>query len=291
MSRHRAIRRLTTRAGFFAQARALVPALALALLSFGSAARADAAPRRVVSINLCTDQLAMLLAAPGQLLSVSWLAADPRSSVMPQEARGYALNRGGAEEVFALRPDLVLASSWTRRETISLLRRLGVEVAELAPAQRLEDIAPAIREMASLLGRAEEGEAMARDFTMKLDALRGPDSGRTAAIWEAGGYTSGSGTLSDEVLRAAGLRNLAAHTGLAGGGYLALERLVMERPDLILSSSPWPGASRAEDILRHPALVALMSDSAALVVRDADWVCGLPQILTAVEGLKGVVPQ
>ena len=119
----------------------------------------------------------------------------------------------------------------------------------------------------------------------------GPDSGRTAAIWEAGGYTSGSGTLSDEVLRAAGLRNLAAQTGLAGGGYLALERLVMERPDLILSSSPWPGASRAEDLLRHPALVALMSDSAALVMRDADWVCGLPQILTAVEGLKGAVPQ
>ncbi len=39
-------------------------------------------PERVVSVNLCTDQLAMLLAAPGQLISVSHLASDPLSSSM-----------------------------------------------------------------------------------------------------------------------------------------------------------------------------------------------------------------
>ena len=43
---------------------------------------AVAAPRRVVSMNLCTDQVAMLLAAPGQLISVSDLAQDPRMSPM-----------------------------------------------------------------------------------------------------------------------------------------------------------------------------------------------------------------
>ncbi|RRH72635.1 ABC transporter substrate-binding protein [Falsigemmobacter faecalis] len=254
-------------------------------------AASEAAPQRVVSVNLCTDQLAMLLAAPGQLVSVSWLAADPRSSVMPEAARGYQLNRGGAEEVFALRPDLVLASSWTRRETVSLLRRLGVEVVELAPAQRLEEIAPAIRELAALLGRTSEGEVMANAFTRNLAALRGPETGRSAAVWEAGGYTSGSGTLSDEVLRAAGLRNLAARAGIAGGGYLPLERLVMERPDLILSSAPWPGASRAEDLLVHPALAALRRDTAGFKMRDADWVCGLPQILHAIGDLKEAMPQ
>ena len=33
-------------------------------------------PQRVVSMNLCTDQLAMLIARPGQLHSVSHLASD-----------------------------------------------------------------------------------------------------------------------------------------------------------------------------------------------------------------------
>ncbi|MGA0716208.1 MAG: ABC transporter substrate-binding protein, partial [Gemmobacter sp.] len=45
-------------------------ALSLAFAVVGGPAAA-APPGRVVSINLCTDQLAMMLAAPGQLVSVS----------------------------------------------------------------------------------------------------------------------------------------------------------------------------------------------------------------------------
>ena len=81
---------------------------------------AAAAPARVVSTNLCTDQLAMLLAAPGQLVSVSWLAADPRSSTMAAEAARYPANHGLAEEIFLLSPDLVLAGSYTARTAVDL---------------------------------------------------------------------------------------------------------------------------------------------------------------------------
>lgn len=242
-----------------------------------------AGPQRVVSVNLCTDQLAMLLAAPGQLRSVSWLAADPRSSVMAEQAAGLPLNHGGAEEVYLLRPDLVLASSWTRRETVDLLRRLGVTVAEVAPAQGLSDIPRAIREIAALLGREAAGEAMISDFHTRLAALSAVPSGKLAVIYQPAGYTSGSGTLSDEVLRAAGLRNLMT---TPGGGYLALERLVMAAPDLVVTSQPWPGASQAEDLLHHPALRALRRGSETALVQDADWVCGLPQVLNAIELLQ-----
>ena len=48
---------------------------------------AASAPERVVSIDPCTDQLALMLAAPGQLVSVRHLATDPRSSAMAEEAR------------------------------------------------------------------------------------------------------------------------------------------------------------------------------------------------------------
>ena len=70
-------------------------ASAAALLVAGSA---DAeAPTRVVSMNLCTDQLAMLLADEGQLLSVSHIAFDPLASPMVEEAAGYEKNHGQAE--------------------------------------------------------------------------------------------------------------------------------------------------------------------------------------------------
>ena len=65
--------------GFVPSSKALL--LAAVLAASLSPALADA-PGRVVSINLCTDQLAMMLAAPGQLVSVSHLASEVQSSSM-----------------------------------------------------------------------------------------------------------------------------------------------------------------------------------------------------------------
>lgn len=100
--------------------------LLAACLAGGLAVCAKAEPpQRVLSMNLCTDQLAMLLAAPGQLISVSYLAQDPRASVMAEEAMTYDVNHGLAEEIFLLQPDLVLAGSFTTPATTALLRRLA----------------------------------------------------------------------------------------------------------------------------------------------------------------------
>lgn len=43
-------------------------------------------------INLCADQLAPMLAAPGQLVSVSRMAQDPRNP--PMAEAGSALPQG-----------------------------------------------------------------------------------------------------------------------------------------------------------------------------------------------------
>ena len=245
-----------------------------------------AAPARVVSVNLCTDQLAMLLAAPGQLVSVSHLAGDPRSSVMAAEAAGYAANRGGAEEVFLMRPDLVLAGTYTARASVGLLRRLGVAVVELPPANRLSDVPVHLRAVGAALGQEARAEALVAEFAAGLEALRAT-GGRaaTAALYYPNGYTTGAGTLADDILAVTGFANVGATAGLTGGGNLPLERLVMAAPELVVTSAPYPGASRSEEILRHPALGALRDRAAARVVSDGDWICGIPQILRAVAGM------
>lgn len=62
------------------------------------------------------------------------------------------------------------------------------------------------------------------------------------------GYTTGAGTLADDVLTHTGFHNIAGEAGLTGGGTLPLERLVMAAPQVIVTSTPYPGASRAEEI-------------------------------------------
>ncbi len=85
-------------------------------------------PRRIASLNVCTDQLLLILGLRRRLVSVTFLAADPSSSAMPGAVRGLNLNRGRAEEILTLRPDLVLAGATAATPTVQLLRRLGHRV-------------------------------------------------------------------------------------------------------------------------------------------------------------------
>lgn len=256
----------------------------LLALSGAGIACAEAAPGRVVSINLCTDQLAMILAAPGQLVSVSHLAADPRSSVMVEQARGYAINHSQAEEIYLMKPDLVLAGTFTSTATVSMLRRLGIKVVTFPPASALSDVRQGMLDMGAALHREPQAQAMLAEFDAGLAALQQAQPATLSAVtYAANGYTPGSHSLSGEIIRAAGFRHLADDLGMQSGGVLPLELLLMAQPDLVITGEPYPGGSRAEEILHHPALAALQAGQAA--VEDRDWVCGLPSVLSAIDGL------
>jgi len=250
------------------------------------AAPALAGPKRVVSINLCTDQLAMLIGAPGQVVSVSYLAQDPRTSAMAEEARAYKANRGLAEEIFLMRPDLVLAGTYTPRSTVEMLRHLGIEVAEFAPATDLDDIRDRMALMGALLGRAHAARALTERFDADLVAARASHGPRPrAATYYANNYTSGDDTLASAVLDAAGLVNIAIELGLTGGGTLPLEQLVMQMPDLIVTERRYRTPARAQQPLDHPALQVLRTKAGRAPVTDRDWGCGTPFVIAAIRRL------
>lgn len=260
----------------------LIP-LAAAVLC---AAPLAADPARVVSINLCTDQLAMLLAAPGQLVSISWIARDPLSSAMAAEAMDWPVNHGQAEEVFMLHPDLVLAGTYTTRATVEMLERLGIPVIQFAPVNSLAEARQAILDTGAALGRDEAAQAMAAEFDAtlaRLTALVPEGDGPTAAFYYANGYTSGAGSLSGELMQLAGFRNITDEGPLAGRWRLALEELVLAGPEFIVTGETYPGRSNAEDLLRHPVLVEIMQTRAGIGLSDADWVCGAPHVLRALD--------
>ncbi len=249
----------------------------------GSAVKADA-PLRVVSMNLCTDQLAMLVASDGQLVSVSRLARDPRSSAMVEQARGFPVNHAQTEEIYLMRPDLVLAGRYTARATVDMLTRLGVPVAIFDPANSLEDVASRLTQMGEALGR--EGRA-AEIVTQYRDGLTEFQAEVTrnprAALFSANGYTSGNHTLAGQILLTAGFANVAAEAGYAMAGNMPLEVLALAQPEAVITSRPYPGGSRAEEIMDHPLVQSMRRNTAGFT--DHDWVCGTPFVLRAIGNL------
>ncbi len=251
-------------------------AITLAVSLGCTVALADSAPRRVVSINLCTDQLAMLLAAPDQLHSVSQLARDPLVSLMADEAEALPVNHARAEEIYLMKPDLVLAGSYSDPATLAMLRRLGLRVETLAPANSLQDVREGLTRIGALLHRSAEAEALIARFDADLAAIKRPETPPLAASFDANSYSAAGDTLTGDVMAAAGFDLVPDRLGMTGGGPLPLERLVLSDPDLIITGTRYAQPSRAEEILDHPALRLMAAERRS--IPDQDWICGLPQI-------------
>lgn len=244
------------------------------------------APKRVVSMNLCTDQLAMLVAGDGQLLSVSYLASDPRSSAMVAEAAQFHRNHGLAEEIYLLQPDLVIAGRFSTRATVEMLRRLGIPVAVFDPAYAMQDVQDRLTQMGEVLHQQGRAADLIADFDAQLSHYRTEmASGPRAALYYANGYTSGDKTLAGQILTRAGLTNIAAEEGFSAGGIIPLEVLAMAQPDTVITSTPYPGASRSEEVKRHPVIEALRRARPEASMTDRDWICGTPFVLRAIDDM------
>ena len=82
------------------------------------AAEPPAKPRRIVSLNMCTDELVLRLANPEAIASVTWLSQDPRNANMAEAARRIPANHGLVEQVLAFRPDLEIGRASCRERVL-----------------------------------------------------------------------------------------------------------------------------------------------------------------------------
>ncbi|MDX1431024.1 MAG: ABC transporter substrate-binding protein [Gammaproteobacteria bacterium] len=280
---------------------AIVLALVLALATGDAVvaddeARAKGPPQRVVSLNLCADQYLLALADRDQIAALTHFAVDPAISALHREAAGLPLTRGSAEEVIRLDPDLVITGTYTRRQTRELLERLGFRVHVIDAARSFDVVRRTTRALAGLLGHRGRGERLVASLERRIaeadaKAAQVPAvSAPTALYYQRRGFANGADSLVSEIMRAAGLRNLAVDLGVVRTGRVELERIVMARPDYLVLDSLSP---RLEDqgtaLLGHPALLATIPPARRVALPQALVICGGPMTVDAIDHLVDAI--
>ncbi|GLK66786.1 ABC transporter substrate-binding protein [Hansschlegelia plantiphila] len=284
-----AVRRATTSGAASAiGVRGALLAFAVTLAFTAHPARAAGTPpARVASINLCTDELLVRLGDPSQVATVTWLSAVSAGSNVAAEVIGVPANRGLAEEVVAARPDLVLAGRYTARQAASVLRRIGFRVVEAEAPRTLDGVRAEIRRVAEAIGHPDRGEAMIAELERRLSRpapVREPKL--RAAVLRPNGFTAGPGSLSDELMRRAGLVNVAAELKLDNYGQLPLETILTSGVDLLIVDGERAGPpAMATEILNHPALKRLGDRVRVVAIPPKFWTCYGPEIANAYDAL------
>ena len=270
------------RASLLAAALLLGGAGALWAATVRPVAKAPAVPKRIVSINLCADQLVLALADRRQIAGLTHNATDPTMSGEAAAARGLLMMSDSAEQILAIGPDLIVGMPASRSAALAALPRKTYPLLDLETADRLDQIYASIRQTAAAVGHPARGEALVTRMEGELAGLPKPGRGRVAAYYQRRGYMTGTETLIDELMTRAGLVNLAGKLGKPPLSQLSLEEMVAAKPAfLIVESATDNVTDQGSEMLHHPAL----KDIPRISVPQAWTVCGSPAYTQAARSM------
>jgi iron complex transport system substrate-binding protein len=276
----------------------LVLATVAAFCGSAQDVRADGPPRRIVSFNLCADQLLLALADPAQIAGLSPYAVNPLLSVMTDKAAAFPRLDWDAESVVNLAPDLVLGGP-SHRPIHAMLSAMGIRVVDVELIRNLADARRQAIEVGKLVGHPERGEALARQLEqaearLSAVALRPP---LTALVIQREGYREGPASLASGMLSIAGLRPPGpAPAGASGfksaqqGGFTSLEHLLTDGPDvLVLQDPPREARDQGALFITHPALLSRYGANRRIDLPERYTVCGGPPLVQGLDYLAKAI--
>jgi iron complex transport system substrate-binding protein len=238
------------------------------LLAFGLAcfAAAEPAPPRLVSLDYCADQFVLALADREQILALS-KDSERAFSYLRDRAAGIPRIRAAAEDVIALRPDIVVRSYGGDARALAMYQRFGIRTVQVGYADDVAGAADVLRAVAAELGLEDRADTI-------LSAQPPP---RTPSSAEAlyvtpGGVSAGRGTMIDAIMAHAGLAN--ANTG-TGWTSLPLEQLVLNPPALMLTAFFGfdDDATDRWSVSHHPVMRRLMAKAQVIPMNEARISC------------------
>jgi iron complex transport system substrate-binding protein len=207
--------------------------------------------------------------------------------VVANQAKQFPRLDQRSEATVALQPDLVLVGPNDRSAIRRVLTGLGLRVHEVGLVTDIESGRKQVLDIAALLGHPERGEALIADIDRAEARLAALAGGRnaTALVVERRGYAAGPQSLAAALLREAGYR-LPDGAPEGFGGFVALEKLLVLRPDVLVLHDP---VTRASDqgtlFLAHPALAALYPPERRLLLPRRYALCGGPALGAALDYL------
>ena len=245
-----------------------------------------AKPLRIVSLNLCADQLLIPLLTPAKLVGITQLASNPEVSYHYLNANQYHQHTSRIEEIMALKPDLIIAGEYTAEPTNQLLENLGFKVITLGLPVTMDGVFQQITFLGEQISEQKRAAKLIRQMRDELASLHiiPKEQQKRAVVYYANGYTAGQQTIVNAILTLAGVINVAAELNIDFVSPLSLEQLLASKPDILLLGRHNKNTdSLAHQVLQHKALkqYTALNHEKKIMVPDRYWTCAGPSSITA----------
>ena len=192
-------------------------------------------PKRIVTVAGNVSETVFALGLGGSVVGVDATSLYPEAvHRLPKVGYYRDIN---AEGILALSPDLIIATDTAGPpNVIAQIRGSGVPIAILDSDQSFDGAQKRITQIAKLLDRTSEGEALTQAMQAEIDTMVKPEKAPTVMfIYARGAGTqnvSGTDTAANAMIELAGGKN--AVTDYTGYKPMNAEAMIQANPDYIL---------------------------------------------------------
>ncbi|HEX5036718.1 MAG TPA: helical backbone metal receptor [bacterium] len=237
---------------------------------------------RIVSFRPNVTEILFALGLGSKVVGVTSFCRYPPEAEKIEKIGGY-FNRS-LEKTLSLKPDLVvMVPDATTPKVEAALRRSKIEVV-VVKADTVSDVETAVRTIAAKAGVSDKAEALIQNMHLRREALLKsvdglPKKKALMVIQRRPLIAAGGGTFLDDLLKDAGLQNIAGSSSLPYP-HFSLETVIAKAPEVIIDLDP----SDAGDYWsRYPSLPAVKNGAVAKLSPDL-FVPG-PRIPDALQAL------
>jgi len=197
--------------------------------------------QRIISLAPAITEIIYALGLEDKLAAVSSACDYPKPALKKEDVG--RIDEPNIEKIVALEPDLVIAESVTKIETLKRLSELGIKNIGFKP-DSIDDTIKMIKDISYLLSAEKKGSEITADMEAEYQRLKKlvqkklENKSRPRVfyqIWSDPLYTAGRGTFIDSLIADAGGYNIARKAGGSWPTYNT-ESLIAADPEVYISS-------------------------------------------------------
>jgi iron complex transport system substrate-binding protein len=235
-----------------------------------------APPRRILLANAYLVDVVSRLVPAERVVALpeqarTWTRLVDVDDGFRQKARFHTID---LERAASFEPDLVLCSPFNVALAGARAGELAVPTLVLRRPTSLDELHSILRLLGRVLGAEDRAGALRAELDARVAALEARPGRRaglgvvTYSNLGGTGWTSGTDSMADVMIRLAGMRNLSGALRKRGHERLTFEELIAIDPDVIVHSERFGEASSGtEQLLREePALRGLRAVRAGRIV-------------------------
>jgi iron complex transport system substrate-binding protein len=214
----------------------------------GTTITLNTTPQRIVSLSPSNTEILAALGLVDKIVGVTDVCDYPPEVKNKTRVGGYSAI--SIEKVAVAKPDLVIASDKTSKETVSRLKEIGLPVIVVAP-KNVDHVIQDIRMVGNITGTEYQAEGLAANISRRIaqaSTIKSADSPTvTHVIYYKPLYVSGNMTMQNDIISRTGGINVFA--GRNGWSTVSLEEFLLANPDIIIVSGGGGMDSRERDVI------------------------------------------